>query len=202
MRRLAFAVVILFGPALARAEDPKRCIDAQLTPADGLALQLVAWIETPAGAFVDTIFITQQTGTFGLGNRPGRFDFNSGPMWPYGRRITTFPVWSHRNQQQFPEVLYRSDTMEDPSYCFGLSGPDYSTCAENDLSHAFDDSSGEQHYCRPLMKGEPMWDAATCATIAYTDKGRFSTAATTEIYTGPYTLSLHDALPISPLGSP
>ena len=48
-----------------------------------------------AGDYIDTIYITQQTGTFGLGNRPGRFDFNSGPHWPYGRRITTFPVWSH-----------------------------------------------------------------------------------------------------------
>ena len=37
--------------------------------------------------YVDTLYVTQQIGTFGLGNRPGHFDFNSGPIWPYGRRI-------------------------------------------------------------------------------------------------------------------
>src|ERR1041384_7957419 len=97
MRRLA-VVALLFAPSLVRAED-KRCIDAQLTPANDL--QLVAWIETTTGTFVDTIFITQQTGTFGLGNRPGRFDFNSGPNWPYGRRITVFPVWAGRHGVRF-----------------------------------------------------------------------------------------------------
>ena len=49
--------------------------------------QIVIWIEKPTGQYVDTIFITQQTGLYGIGNRPGRFDFNSGPNWPYGRRV-------------------------------------------------------------------------------------------------------------------
>ena len=98
--RLAVALgLVLVTHTSALADPPNRCVDVQFTPTD--KLQIVAWVETPAGDYVDTIYITQQTGTFGLGNRPGRFDFNSGPNWPYGRRITTFPVWSHANGQTF-----------------------------------------------------------------------------------------------------
>ena len=67
--------------------------------------------------YVDTIYMTAKTGIYGLGNRPGRFDFNSGPvpnpaagiddMWPYGRRITTFPVWAHRHGMTFPLVVFQ-----------------------------------------------------------------------------------------------
>ena len=34
-----------------------------------------------------------------VGNRPGRFDFNSEWRWPYGRRTTTFPFWAGRSPQ-------------------------------------------------------------------------------------------------------
>src|SRR5688572_9013104 len=54
--------------------------------------QIVAWVEDANGVYVDTVFITQQTGSYGLGNRPGRYDFNSGPKWPYGRRVNVFPI--------------------------------------------------------------------------------------------------------------
>lgn len=177
----ALALSVLMWPAASSAESSK-CVDLQFTPSDGL--QIVAWIEkvdsTPFGSsYVDTVYITQQVGRYGLGNRPGRADFNSGPLWPYGRRITTFPVWSHRNGKQFPAVLFQNVSDEDPNYCPGLpSGGSYQSCGENNLSHPFAQSSRETHYCRPFMPGEQAWDAATCATMAYTDKGRFSTDPT------------------------
>ncbi|MEO8552861.1 MAG: CFI-box-CTERM domain-containing protein [Kofleriaceae bacterium] len=173
MRR--FVWVALLVPALAHADD-QRCVDVQFTPADGL--QLVAWIESATGEYLDTIYVTQQIGSFGLGNRPGRYDFNSGPMWPYGRRTTTFPVWSHRHGLTFPAVVFQNDVSDDPAYCFGVSGPEYVSCGENDLSHPFDQSSHEPHFCRPRMPGEAGWDVGTCATTAYTDKGKFSTTVT------------------------
>ena len=74
------------------AFKPESRVD--LSPGRNMPPQIVVWLEDPAGNYVDTIFITRETGTYGLGNRPGRFDFNSGPMWPYGRRITVFPVWA------------------------------------------------------------------------------------------------------------
>jgi hypothetical protein len=169
--RSVVAVLVLAATAQA---DPVRCVDTQFTPADHL--QIVAWIEDAGGTFKDTVFITQQTGTFGLGNRPGRFDFNSGPLWPYGRRITTFPVWSHRNGFAFPSVLFQNDRAESPTLCATLSpsDPAYLSCGENQLSHSSDKSSSEAHYCRPRVPTEPSFDSLTCASPAFTDKGRFS----------------------------
>lgn len=163
------------APATALAEQCQH-VDVEFTPADlagpmKLPAQIVAWIERQDGSFVETVFITAQTGTFGLGNRPGRFDFNSGPKWPYGRRITVFPVWAHRydaarataqppfNHPPFPLVEFR-DGFDDR------------------LSHRADESSRESHFCAPMLKdtGQPGsdWDqadAGTCASVAFTDKG-------------------------------
>jgi hypothetical protein len=167
VRCLALTVVVL--PAVARAE-PREChvvnVELQpasrsdLTPAVNPPPQIVAWIERPDGTYVDTIFITKQTGTYGLGNRPGQFDFNSGPLWPYGRRITTFPVWAHRKTPlEFPQVTFRDGV-------------------ENNLSHMLNQSSADIHYCRPMSTQDPTWDALTCASPGntFTDKGALSSA--------------------------
>jgi hypothetical protein len=121
--------------------------------------QMVAWIERPSGAFVDTIYITQQTGHYGIGNRPGRYDFTSGPRWPYGRRITVFPVWSNKQPLRFPQVDYRNS-------------------ADSSLSHPFGESSPEHNFCRPLQTSDALWDAVTCSSTVYTDKGVFGAAMT------------------------
>jgi hypothetical protein len=158
MKRLLFTLLLLPAPALAE-EGVCKIVDLDFLPAQIATTtphrapsQIVAWIEDTSGTFVSTVFITQETGTFGLGNRPGRFDFNSGPLWPYGRRITVFPVWAHRHGLAFDEVVFQNGD-------------------DDNLSHAFQESSREKHYCRPLIANEPMWDAGTCATSAFTDKG-------------------------------
>jgi hypothetical protein len=149
-------------------------LPAELAPPSGVnmkvPLQIVAWIEDPLGNFIETVFITRQVGTYGLGNRPGRFDFNSGPMWPYGRRDTVFPVWAHRydaaratakppyNHPPFPRVVFQN-------------------ADDSNLSHPFSQSSRDLHYCRPLITTEAGWaaaDAGTCASSVYTDKGVLS----------------------------
>jgi hypothetical protein len=179
LRRLAalsLASSLALPPTAARAEQCQ-VVDMDFTPGDmttgpmRIPLQIVAWIEDTNGAFVETVFITRETGTFGLGNRPGRFDFNSGPKWPYGRRVTTFPVWAHRydaaratakppyNHPPFPEVVFQN-------------------ADDSNLSHPFNQSSREMHYCRPLMRTEPAWgmaDAGSCASAVYTDKGVIGT---------------------------
>ncbi len=154
------AVCVVAPPAF--AGPVPECVDVNFTPSE--QLQIVAWVEKADGTFVDTVYITQKTGTYGLGNRPGRFDFNSGPkvndLWPYGRRITVFPVWAHRHGMTWPEV-------------------DFQNGDDNNLSHPFAQSSQENDppYCRPVMDSEPSWDSGTCATTAYTDKGVFSASA-------------------------
>ena len=164
---LALLPMLLARPA--RADDPGMCrvINVDFTPG-GIAAgsqgpevdpQIVAWLETPSGEYLETIFITEQTGRYGIGNRPGRYDFNTGPDWPYGRRLTVFPVWSNRHGVSFPTVEFQSG-------------------GESALSHQFTQSSREVHFCRPLQKIESQWDAGTCSSTVYTDKGIFGTGRT------------------------
>ncbi len=178
----AHGAALLLGLSLAlspgtTAAEQCQVVDVDFVPAElsggpmRSQLQIVAWIEDPAGNFIETIFITRQVGTYGLGNRPGRFDFNSGPMWPYGRRVTVFPVWAHRydaaratakppyNHPPFPDVIFQNGD-------------------DSNLSHPFNQSSRDLHYCRPLMRSEPAWgnaDAGTCASSVFTDKGILGT---------------------------
>jgi hypothetical protein len=156
----------------ARAEGPGMCrvVNVDFTPggmvagprgtpaipSPEIAPQIVAWLETAAGQYVDTIYVTEQTGRYGIGNRPGRFDFNSGPLWPYGRRVTVFPVWAGKHNLTFKQLEFQGGT-------------------DDDLSHSSGESSREVHFCRPLDKGEAGWDAGTCSSPIYTDKGKFGT---------------------------
>lgn len=134
----------------AAAADECRVVDVELTPTD--KLQMVVWLEDAAGNYVDTLYITRAVGTYGLGNRPGMMEFNSGPAWPYGRRETVFPVWAHRHGLTFPRLEFQNGE-------------------EDNLSHPFNESSKELYYCRPLEPSEPAWDAETCASSVYSDKG-------------------------------
>ncbi len=163
-RWVLFAVL---GSTVPAAADPTQCkiVDTTLQPSTGnddrFPPQIVAWIEDPSGGFVETAFITQAVGTYGLGNRPGRFDFNSARWWPYGRRITTFPVWSTKQPLRWPLLVFQDDD-------------------DNDLSHSGAKSSQEFHYCRPLHRPDDNGngnelDATSCpSSKAYTDKGKVS----------------------------
>jgi hypothetical protein len=172
MRFARGALLALLVARAANADAPQcHVIDVDFTPSD--QLQIVAWIEKPDGTFVDTIYITQKTGLYGLGNRPGRFDFNSGPvvhdMAPYGRRITTFPVWAHRHGMTWPQIEFQNNDDSDPSH------PTYQSSPE-----------ANPPYCRPMMDSssdQSFWDAGTCATPSvYTDKGVFSPSGKTSLY--------------------
>ncbi|ACY18170.1 fibronectin type III domain-containing protein [Haliangium ochraceum] len=142
-------------PALAPADEGGTCRIVQLEMTPGDDLQLVAWIEDEAGNYVDTAFITQLTGSYGLGNRPGMMEFNSGYRWPYGRRTTTFPVWAHRHGMTWPLVVFQDGD-------------------ERNLSHSMGQSSLDHFYCRPFRERDEAWDTQTCATQPYTDKGTLS----------------------------
>jgi hypothetical protein len=141
------------GPSEAGAEGICRTVNFDMTPSEDL--QIVIWIEDTAGNFIDTAFITRTTGSYGLGNRPGIMEFNSGPNWCYGKRTTTFPVWAHRHGLTWPMMIFQDED-------------------ERDLSHSISQSSLEQTYCRPIREDESLWDAQSCATTVYTDKGKFT----------------------------
>lgn len=143
------------GPdTIAHAEDGMcRVVKLDMVPTD--ELQLVVWLEDAAGNYVDTLYITRLTGSYGLGNRPGMMDFNTAWRWPYGRRISTFPVWAHRHGMDWPLLEFQNSD-------------------DTNLSHPLGQSSVESFYCRPLREGEEAWDTQTCASTIYTDKGVFS----------------------------
>ncbi len=153
MHRVAFAcaAAALLAGTPARAGAPQcHVVDVEFTPAADL--QIVVWLEDPQGHYIDTAYITQLTGTYGIGNRPGIKDFNSAWHWPYGHRDYVFPVWAHRHGMSFPVIGFQN-------------GDEY------DLSHPFEESSQETFYCRPLIQGEPQWDTQTCSSSVFTDKG-------------------------------
>jgi hypothetical protein len=149
----AVCSALALGAVAPAAADTPMChvVDVEFTPAADL--QVVVWVEDPQGHYLDTAFITQLTGTYGIGNRPGIKDFNSAWKWPYGRREYVFPVWAHRHGMTFPLIGYQNED-------------DY------DLSHPFEESSQETFFCRPIEKTDPEWDTQTCSTSVYTDKGK------------------------------
>ena len=163
---VAFA---LFGVLAAHAPRPAaaacRVLEVEFTPSEGL--QLVVWLEDASGTFVETLFITAATGSYGLGNRPGILDFNSEWMWPYGRRESVFPVWAHERGVTYPMLVFQDSD-------------------DRNLSHSIAHSSLDPYYCRPLREGEVTWnrsvDAGTCATPAFTDKGMFAPGGLTSLY--------------------
>jgi hypothetical protein len=159
MRAAAVFLTFAMWPSGA-ASETCRVLDVAFTTAGAsnpnyeFAPQIVAWLEDPAGNFVDTVLITRQTGSYGIGNRPGRFDFNSGPLWPYGRRTTTFPVWSNKQPLEWPMLVFQDDD-------------------DNDLSHSTGQSSEDFKFCRPLKSTEGDWDAMTCPSVTnLSDKGK------------------------------
>jgi hypothetical protein len=181
MKLRVAAVAGLLALALAPDATADQChvVDVDFIPADITGgpmkqpLQIVVWVEATDGTYVDTVYMTAETATFGLGNRPGRFDFNSGPLWPYGRRTTVFPVWAHRYE------VHRAATNAHPPFPRVTFQPANNHPGDEDnLSHPFNVSSVEQHYCRPLQVTEALWqmaDAGSCASQVYTDKGMLGT---------------------------
>jgi hypothetical protein len=163
LTRSAALLVVLAAPLLTVGERPAdacRLLDITFTPAGDP--QIVIWLEDPAGNVVDTLYISETTGTYGLANRPGRFDFNSDWLWPYGRRVTVFPVWAHRRGVTYPSIEFQS-------------------LGDDALQHPLSQSSQEFHYCQPLCRSGPgcdwnaFLDAGTCATkFVGTDKGVFA----------------------------
>jgi hypothetical protein len=159
-----------------RKAPPNECrvIDLELQPASlpdaafPARPQIVAWIETPTGEHVDTIYIANATGRFGIGNRTGVFGMRSGPRWPYGARPDVFPVWAHRHGLSWPLIYFQNGD--------GAAGTPLDP--DHNLSHPLEHSSIEVTFTRPLDPDEPQWDIGTAASPVNTDKGKQHATAT------------------------
>jgi hypothetical protein len=145
---LAVLLMIVAEPAGVRA------LEVELKPHGDP--QVAIWLEDAQGNFVDTLMVTRLTGTFGLGNRPGRADFPGGYLWPYGARPMVLPVWAHRRGVRYDRLVFQD-------------------CKQGWLGWHEQVSSQEPFYCRPTTAAENAVevDAISCPTSNFnTDKGK------------------------------
>ncbi len=136
----------------------------ELTPT--ARAQMAIWIESADGTLFRTIGLTSAVAYRGIGNRPGATQMNSGYRWPYGRREGVLPVWAHRRaaatHTTFPRIIFQHRTSEG-----------YASASQAD-------SSQDDYYClrfdRSFSRRDAL-DAVTCASVFFSDKGRYMTSA-------------------------
>src|SRR5262249_55738316 len=110
-----------------------------------LGPQIAVWIETADHTLVDTLMVTNLTATRGIGNRPGIWNFRSGPKFPYGKRWMVLPLWAYARGKLYDSVVMQDDR-------------------EDWMGFHEAHSSKELYFCRPLMMTEVNLnvDAVTC----------------------------------------
>jgi hypothetical protein len=118
--------------------------------------QIAVWIETADHTLVDTLMVTNVTAARGIGNRPGIWNFRSGPKFPYGPRWMSLPIWAYARGKLYPTAVMQDDRHDWMGF---------------HEAH----SSKEPYYCRPLTKQEidTSTDTVTCASPNFNSaKGR------------------------------
>ncbi|MEM6296040.1 MAG: CFI-box-CTERM domain-containing protein [Myxococcota bacterium] len=158
---LAAAALVALTPSSASAADDDVLVEFHFQPVPNA--QIAIWLEDTDGNFVQDVFVTQATGTLGIGNRPGRWDFLSSWRFPYGPRPGVLPLWAHAREVTYPKLVFHDDQPGD---------------AES-LGWHENSSSPEPYFCRPLTQGEHdtiSTDTMTCPSPAVfqSDKGRYS----------------------------
>ncbi len=162
-----------FQPDCYRPDAGSACV--QTVDRLDLGPQIAVWVQSADGSqFVDTLMVTNLTAVRGIGNRPGRWDFLSAPLFPYGKRPMALPIWAHARG-----VLYNTVVMTEAICAVG--GPNYP--GESCLGWHEPYSSPESYYCRPLKPGEINVDAISCASAFHSEKGKFD--PTTKSYYPP-----------------
>jgi len=154
-----------FQPDCFRPDESSACV--QSVSRMDLGPQIAVWLQDSTGAFVDTLMVTNATSVRGIGNRPGRPDFLSGPLFPYGKRIMSLPIWAHARGKTYSTLFMQEETC-------AVGGP-----GESCLGWHESYSSPELYFCRPLQQSEAQAsigtevDAITCPTKFNSEKGQF-----------------------------
>lgn len=126
-------------------EKPKRKLGDRLD----LGPQIAVWVESANhGRFVDTLMVTNLTARYGLGNRPGVYNFPSGPKHPYGKRLMVLPVWAFARGALYPQVIMQDGEEGWMGFHESISSPD-------------------PYYCRPMGLSEVDVDAISCPTAVF-----------------------------------
>jgi hypothetical protein len=160
-----------FAQATGAAASSGGALEFRFTPT--ARAQVAIWVEKADGTFMDTVALTQSVSLFGIGNRPGAAQMNSGFRWPYGRREGVLPIWAHRRLSQPGAQKFRRVIFQDRG-------------SEGFASRTSDDYSPDPWYClsfaqgaSPAQRKQEFIDAVTCASASrfMSDKGRFITEA-------------------------
>ncbi|WP_434417033.1 CFI-box-CTERM domain-containing protein [Nannocystis pusilla] len=168
------------APGRAGAAEPV-LVEFHYTPVPDV--QLAIWLEDRDGKHALDVLVTQATGKYGIGNRPGRWDFLSSWRAPYGPRPSVLPIWAHRTGQTYPRVIFFD---EEPLDLESLGWHENSSTAEN-------------YFCIPLTPAEHetvVVDTMTCPSPKNfsTDKGRFDPEGGTSVYPPRNDLMVFDAM--------
>ncbi len=155
-----------FQPDCYRPDESSACV--QSVSRMELGPQIAVWLQDSTGAFVDTLMVTNATSVRGIGNRPGRSDFLSGPLFPYGKRIMSLPIWAHARGKTYSTLFMQEEICHQ-------GGP-----GESCLGWHEPYSSPDLYFCRPLQQSEAQAalgpqvdDAITCASRFNSEKGKF-----------------------------
>ena len=124
-----------------------------------LGPQIAVWIETADHTLVDTMMVTSLTATRGIGNRPGIWNFRSGPKFPYGKRWMSLPTWAYARGKLFDSAFMQDDR-------------------ETWMGFHEAHSSRETYFCRPVTPNEINLavDVVTCPSQNFNSaKGKLET---------------------------
>jgi len=162
--RIAFLMTLLFASG-AQAQAQRR-VELRFTPT-GRA-QLAIWIESADGEHFQTLRLTQSVAVYGIGNRPGALQMNSGFRWPFGRREGVLPIWAHRRAaaqgNAFPRVIFNGRASEGNASSAGSAGEPRNT--------------PDDYFCLSFQRersGRDALDAVSCASRFNSNKGRYLT---------------------------
>ncbi len=173
----------VFQPDCYRPDPTSDCVQSHAHME--LGPQIAVWLRDGSGAFGyvgqdgtrkdGTLMVTNAVARRGIGNRPGRWDFLSGPLFPYGKRAMALPIWAHDRGVTYPTV-----NMAEAECAVGGPG-------ESCLGWHESYSSPEPYYCRPLTDSDLNSalgvDAISCPTTFHSEKGKLD--ATTPSYYPP-----------------
>jgi len=183
--------------------------------------QIAVWLETADHALVDTIMVTSLTATRGIGNRPGVWNFRSGPKFPYGKRWMALPLWAYARGKLFDAVFMQDDretwmgfheahSSRETFFCRPVTpqeinlGVDVITCPSQNFNSAKGklESATKSYY--PPRNDVTMFTNSDCDTVVGTlatchvsaaDYGALNdldaVAAATPVYGQPYARTWH-----------
>ncbi len=170
----------VFQPDCYRPDPGSACVQSQTHME--LGPQIAVWLQDANGGFGyvsaqdgtrkdGTLMVTNAVARRGIGNRPGRWDFLSGPLFPYGKRVMALPIWAHARGVTYPTV-----NMAEAECAVGGPG-------ESCLGWHESWSSPEPYYCRPLQPADLTSalgvDAISCPTKFNSEKGKLDATAPT-----------------------